>query len=320
MADIVNRTELQAIRDYVQDNRDDVLELVMRQAPSLKYFTRYEGVIGELLLEWNDIQDVVKPWACDFSPDPDLIDRKPISIRSYFQKAEARFCPKNDFFTYKGYLAQTKQNPRDYPYARWAIEHLLAPKIRQQLEFQQLFTGTRVNPPTAASEMYDGLLTIIAADLASGTPILTPVTTGVLTAANIIDQVEQMDDAIDEKYKTSMMAMRCAPEIFKMYRRAYRAAAGFHPDNPTTNSEDVVTEITIDGSTTKLVSCPGMTGSQRLILTPINNTYYAYDDPSDDQVFEFFQQHRYLDMWCDFWGGTGFLIFDPRILYVNDQA
>ena len=316
MAESVNRTELAAFRDYVEDHRPDILSMTLRGAPSLPYFTPFSGVVGELVLEWDDIQDVIKPWAATFDAAADLFDRNPVRIRSHFQKAEATFTPKLDLLTYKGKREQTKQSAKDYPYAKWAMEKL-AKRMKTQQEFQQIWTGDQAVSPSNASEIYNGLLTLIADDLAAGTPVLTPVTTGVLASGTIIAQIEQMDDAIDEEYRTEEMAMFVAPEIFKMYRRAYRAAAGFHPDNPDTNA---AMEMKIDGSSTTLINAPGMRGSQRILLTPKTNIYYAYNDPTDDSVFEMEQDHRNLDVWCDFWGGVGFLIFDPRIIYVNDQA
>lgn len=312
----INRTELAAFRAYVETHRADMLELVLRGAPSIQHFTRVPGVAGELVMEWSDIQDVVGPWAADFNSGANKFTRKPVRVRSYFQKAEARFSPKSDFATYRGFLVNTKMSAIDYPYARWAMEKM-ARKIKTQLEFDQIFTGDYSPTPTTASEMFNGLLTILADDQAAGTPVLTPVTTGVLSAANIIDQVEQMEDAINEEYRTQDMYMYVAPEIFKMYRRAYRAASGFDPMNKDTDTPDM---IKLDGTNTQLISCPGMTGSQRIILTPKGNVYYAYDDPTDDAVFEMEQDHRYLDVWCDFWGGVGFFILDPRIVYINDQA
>ena len=316
MAESINRTELAAFRAYIEDHRDTILSLVLRGAPSLRHFTPYPGVAGELVLEWADVEDIVKPWSAAFSADADLIARTPVRIRSYFHKAEMSFTPKLDLFTYKGKREQTKQSAMEYPFARWAMEKM-AEKIKTQQEFDQIFTGDVAGSPTTADEIFNGLLTLIADDLAAGTPVLTPVTTGVLASGTIIAQIEQMDDAINEEYRTEEMMILCAPEIFKMYRRAYRAAAGFHPGNPDTDALDV---IQLDGSMTKLVSCPGMTGSQRLILTPQRNIYYAYNDPTDDSVFEMEQDHRNLDVWCDYWLGVGFLIFDPRIIYVNDQA
>lgn len=314
-SDSIQRTELAAFRAYVEQHRDTILDLTLRGAPSLRFMTPFAGVTGELVLEWDDILDIIKPWSCDFAPDNDVLKRYPVQIRSHMQKAELTFCPKKDFFTYKGHLVKTKMNATEYPYAQWAMDKA-AQKIKTQMEFQQLFTGDQAGTPSDASEMFNGLLTLIADDLA-GTPVLTPVTTGVLASATIVDQVEQMDDAIDEEYRTVDMRMYCAPEIFKMYRRKYRSLAGFHPNNPDTDTMD---EILIDGSTTILSSCPGMVGSQRLILTPQSNVYYAFDGESDSEVWEFEQDHRNLDAWCDHWFGAGFLIFDPRILYVNDQA
>lgn len=316
MSDSVNRSELAAFRDYVEMHRDTILDITLRGAPSLQYMTPYPGVTGELILEWDDILDIVKPWSCDFTPDPDVLKRYPVRIKSYFQKAELQFCPKKDFYTYKGHLVKTKMKADEYSYAQWGMDKA-SEKIKTQTEFQQLFTGDQSATPSNASEVLNGLLTTIADDLTGGTPLLTPTTTGVLAPGTIIDQVEQVDDAIDEEYRTMDMRMYCSPEVFKMYRRAYRAAAGFHPYNEDT---DTMNEIVIDGSTTKLTSCPGMRGSQRLILTPESNVYYSYDGESDQEQWEFEVDHRFIDAWCDYWFGTGFLIFDPRILYVNDQA
>jgi len=316
MADSINRSALEALRAYVEQQSDTIMELTLRGAPSLQYMTPVPGVTGERLLEWAQVNDLIKPWAAAFAPDADTIERTPIRVRSYFQKAELQFTPKQDFFNYKGYLAKTKMSAEDYPFAQWCMDKATK-RIRTQMEFQQLFTGDRVDPPTAADEMFNGLLTLIADDLAAGTPVLTPVTTGALVSSTIIDQIEQMDDAIDEEYRSGTMRMYCAPEVFRMYRRKYRAEAGFHPMNETT---DTMNEIMIDGSMTMLTSCPGMTGSQRLILTPEENVYYAYDGESDTEVWEFETDHRNLDAWCDHWFGAGFFIFDPRILYVNDQA
>lgn len=316
MAESVNRSELEAFRAYIEDHRDDVLQLILRGAPSLRHFTPYSGVAGELVLEWADVEDIVKPWAAAFEAVADLVNRRPIRIRSHFQKAEMQFTPKLDLLTYKGKREQTKQSAMDYPFARWAMEEM-ARKIKTQQEFQQIWTGNAVGSPTNAAGIFNGLLTLITDDQALGTPVLTPVTTGVLASGTIIAQLEQMDDAINEQYRTEEMGMFVAPEIFRMYRRAYRSASGYHPGNEDTDTMDM---IRLDGSMTTIISCPGMTGSQRVLLTPKRNIYYAYNDPTDDAVFEMEQDHRNLDVWCDFWSGVGFLIFDPRIVYINDQA
>jgi len=312
----IDRTDLAAFRAYVEDHREDILQLVLRGAPSMRHFTPFAGVTGELVMEWADVEKIVKPWAAAFSAPADSVKRVPIRIKSHFQKAEMSFTPKLDFYTYKGYLVQTKMNAADYPFARWAMDKM-AQKIRTQQEFDQIFTGDAQVSPTNANEIFNGLLTLITDDQNAGTPVLTPVTTGALNAGSIIDQIEQMDDAIDEEYRTDDMKILCGPEVFKLYRRAYRAAAGFHPNNPDTDTRD---EIMLDGTGTRLVSCPGMRGSQRLICTPSSNLYVAYDDPNDTSVFEMEQNHRTLDVWCDYWLGAGFLIFDPRIVYINDVS
>jgi hypothetical protein len=316
MAESINRAQLAAFRNYVEDHRDTILSKTLRGAPSLRHFTPYAGVKGKLILEQSTVADIVKRWAAAFEPLADRLIRKPVTVESHFHKAEAQFTPKEDLFTYKGHLVQTKQKPEDYPYAAWAMDKI-AEMVKTQQEFDQIFTGDIDAGGTDAADILNGLLTLIADDLGGGSPVLTPVTTGVLASSTIVTQVEQMDDAIDEKFRTVDMAILAAPEIFKMYRRKYRELSGYHPGNPDTDAMD---EIQLDGSTTKLISCPGMRGSQRLIMTPKSNIYYAYDDPTDESVFEMEPDHRNLDVWADYWFGVGFLMFDADILYVNDQA
>jgi hypothetical protein len=316
MANSVDNSELIALRNYVEVQREDVMEMTLRGFASERHFVLYTGVTGELLMEWRDIDKVIYPWANAFSATADQVSRHPVRVKNYFQKAEMTISPKEDFRHYKGYLTSTKQDAASYPFARWAMEKA-AKKANTQKEFDQVWTGDQADPATDASEIMNGLVTIVADDQAETTPILAPVTTGALNVGNIIAAVEQMDDAIDEEYRTEDYLLRVSPKNFKLYRRAYRAASGFDPMNPDTDARD---EILLDGSGTKLVSCPGMRGSDRMILTPRSNTYIAVDMESDNEVWEFQALYRDIHAYLDHWFGVGFLIFDPRILYINDQA
>lgn len=316
MAGSYNNADLTSYQDYVRTYRDELFQLGLVGAPSLKYFTQFSGIKGQHVITYDMISDIVKRFSLDFSVTADTYQQAPTVIYSYVQKAEIRFSPKDDFANYRGYLVKTKQDPAEYPYTRYIMEKA-SRKIKNQVEFQQLFTGDQNSGQNNAADIFNGLLTSIADDQALGTPTLTPVATGVLNPANIIANVEAVDDAYPLERRDENMIMMASDSVFKMYRRAYRAAANWHPNNEDTDS---MNEIMLDGSTTKLVRCPGMGTSQRLILTPERNLYAAYDQDSDMDMWEFEKDHRFIDAWCDYWFGAGFILLRPEIVTINDQA
>lgn len=317
MANSYDNSDITAFQGYVRTFKDALMQLGLAGATSLKYFFPYIGLKGQHVVTWDQIQDIVKRFNLDFSADADTYSQHPIVIETHLTTAEIRFSPKADLLNYRGYLVKTKQKAEDYPYTQYVMDKA-SKKIKNQIEFQQLFTGVLNAGGSTAADMFNGVLTQFAIDQALPTPLLTPVATGVLTPANIIASVEATDDAypLDRRDEDGMI-MGCSDAIFKMYRRAYRAAAGYHPNNEDT---DTMNEIMIDGSTTKLVRMPGMGSSQRLFVTPERNLWQGYDVENDQDMWEFEGDHRFIDAWCDYWFGAGVLLVRPEILVINDQA
>lgn len=314
----INNADLQNYRNYVEQQRDAVFALTMTAAPSLKYFTMYPGVRGKDVLEWRDVEDLVKRWSADFNPDNDTLRRYPVIIENHFHKAELSIIPKLDFTHYKGTMMTTKMSPEEYPFIQYWLD-MASRKIGQQMEFDQIFTGVENSGGNNAPDMFNGLLTTLATDQALGTPVLTAINTGAIADATVVDQFRQMADAISLRYLPLDMQMLVAPEIFNMYIRKRQSLSGFHPLD--TNVENI-NEIMLDAVNTniKLCKCMGMTGSQRIILTPKSNVYYAPFGSEDTNIWEFFLNHRQYDAFCDYRAGVGFMIFDPRIVYINNQA
>jgi len=314
MAESFKNTDVTALQAYVREYQDELMGLSLRGAPSLKYFTPYADVKGQLIITWDEIQDIVQRFAATFVGVADAYETHPATISSKAHKAEMSITPKLDWGNYRAYLTKEGVSATDWPYSRYVMEKA-SKKIATQKEFDQIFAGVENGGGTDAVDMFDGLLQLVADAVVATT--LTEVTTGVITAGNVIANVELMDDSFDEEYREENMVMLASPSVFRLYRRAYRLAAGYHPGNPDT---DAINEIVLDGSSTKMVSCPGLGASQRLILTPERNLYYAYWADENADMWEFEQNHRTIDMWCDYWFGAGFIIVDDRIIKVNDQA
>lgn len=316
MPDSVNRSELAALQAYVRVYKDEIIERTLRGAPSLSLFTPEADVRGQLIKEFDTVTDVVKRWSNDFTAGADVFNRRPVEVWSYFHKAELIFKPKTQTGTYKGTRDKVKMKGHEYPYAAWAMAKATK-KVRTQMEFQQIFKGVQNAGGDNAVDMFNGLLQIIINDQAEATPKLTPFATGALTQATIIDQLEGMDDSMDEEYRDEGAIMMVAPATFRMYRRAYRDKAGYHPDNPDT---DKMQSIKLDGSGTTLISCPGMRGSERVILTHRENLYYSYDTADDYSNWEFELDKRNICAWADYWFGAGFYVLDEKLVYINDRT
>lgn len=276
------------------------------------------GVRGKDTMEWRFVEKLVKRWSAPFNPDDDTFRRIPVIIENYFHKAEFSIVPKLDFGHYRGHMMDTKMKADEYPFIAYWMEQSTF-EIETEMEYDQIFTGVQNLAGDDAEDMFDGLLTIISKDQALGSPVLTAVNTGALTEANIVDQFRQVADAVQLRHLPSDMQMMVAPEVYNMYIRKRQALSGFHPlDSNAENTQ----EIMLDAVNTriKLCKCNGMTGSQRIILTPKSNVYYAPFGENDMNIWAFEINHRQYDAWCDYRAGVGFLVYDPRVLYINNQA
>ena len=318
MAQSVDYTDIAAFRNHVELLSDEIKDLQLRGAPSLQFMFPHDGVTGKMQMEWVDIQDLIKPWTAAFAPDDDTVLRKQITIENHLLKAELKFIPKNDFKHWKGHLELMKLKAESYPFARYVIERA-AKKVATQLEFDTIWKADLAATPTNAGNFTNGLLTQITDDLAAATPKLTAVATGAITASNAVEKLEQIDDAYDEEYRPSDMPLRMyvSPTVFKHYRRNYRTLSGYHPDYMDKNKKN---EIQLDATSTIITSCPGMGTSQRVLLTPQNNIWAAFDYDEGYKTWELEGEVRELKAWSDFWFGVGFHILDNRLVKVNDQT
>ena len=101
--------------------------------------------------------------------------------------------------------------------------------------------------------------------------------------------------------------------VYQSYIQAYRENYSKYVNvTPETN-------LTLDlAPNCKIINFPGMGTSQTVILTTPDNLHYGFDGASDSTAFNFFQDHRAMDFWCDYKLGVQIGLADPKCLRVND--
>lgn len=164
----------------------------------------------------------------------------------------------------------------DWEWPRFVFEQFIIPKIVEEMELEQAFTGVYAAPTPgtagAASAVCDGLKTVLAAQIASGKiPAGNVLTTGAITAATIVDKINIVLDGLPSAYRLKVGKMYVSPTLWSWYIRKYAANSNGNSMG-VTGINALNTEAIVDGSSLRLVPLPSMAASQRIIVDFDSNT------------------------------------------------
>lgn len=139
----------------------------------------------------------------------------------------------------------------------------------ESINSSTLYLGVRNGAGTAAVDVCDGWGTLIAAAILAAA--LTPTTTGAITAANAVTQVEKIVDAVPVWMRDKGFKIHCSYAVLGFYRTHYRTLNGFGFNK---NERD---QYQLDGVNAMLAPCAFMGTSQRLIATIDGNLVFGTD-------------------------------------------
>lgn len=143
------------------------------------------------------------------------------------------------------------------PYYEFALEQI-AEEYMAAINDETIGEGERNASGTAAADIADGFLTIIADEITATN--LTPVVTGAITNENAVDKVRLLAKALPNYMRKKGAVIVCSYDVFDKYAEHYNATNNFR-FNP-----DADGEYSIDGfSKIKLKAESWMNDSQRLI-------------------------------------------------------
>ena len=216
----------------------------------------------------------------------------------------------------------------EHPVTVYIVNKLIVPKAWEDLddiiangEFEEL-DWSKVkegDPGQDPRKAIDGFMTQLKKQKALGASSkMNYIDLGEITAANIVDKVNEFVDAIDKKYKRKDMPVFIDPTLYRMYKRKYKALYGAgsdKADDPKYGGD------VIDFSRNRLVPMYNITDSGALLTTPPENFVGLRHLNEPGATTMFFRKYDY-DMHClgEFHLGVGFAIAEAVFYYIPDVA
>lgn len=266
-----------SLPNYVEQNRSDLMSAAVLSPKSTTLFSLMPNVKGETTINILDVGVVFQNGkACTFNPagDDTFTQR---SIVPGIIKINKTWCPKDLLNKYLVNEVSIGAGREVMPFEQKTVTELLA-KIGAELE-KALWQGNKTSG-TGNMAFFDGLATIIAADVASS----------VIPAANVItaaaadtvrkrvyDTYEAIPDAALEE-----AAIMLSYANYRKLALALMEANLFHYERNVESSM----EMTLPGTNTRVIGIPGLTGVDTIYGLVPEEVVYGFDAQDDAQTFK----------------------------------
>lgn len=262
------------LKDYAVENKDVLLSKVMVDTMP-EYMTPLSGVRDEIPLSELVVESIIQPGGKDaFNPQANKVKFKARVGKVRPVKVDLQFTPTqiaNLQKSYYGLIDAGRLDPYTMPFESYIFDKIIA-RVKNDLRLQAIFKGVYNASGTAPVDTMKGILAIVASDSISGNR-----TTGAaVTDANAFDEVMKIVALIeaDANYSSVPMVGLLSPVNFRKYCNDYAATRGSVIYN------DKFEQINVEGTNITLKKEPGMTGSDRIIVTPAENTFWLMNEES----------------------------------------
>ena len=215
--------------------------------------------------------EVLQPYQKEFTPKGDAtfngevytLDKLKIDIEFEADHLD------QFFDTWKAEWDQLGERERAaYTFPRWLYNTHIIPQLEEDIELKLVYNGVKAAPtpgtPGDAEDGTDGLAKRIADAITASK--IAPITTGALTAANILEKTEEFCDAIPQPYRDVAGDLLMSKTNARRYWRAYREAFGTGNSNMGNENN----ELRVDGTNKRILGFACMEGSNRIIFNPSN--------------------------------------------------
>lgn len=267
-----------SLPDYVEQNRSDLMIAAALSAKSTSLFTKQSGVVGPTTINLLDLGIVFQNGeACGFTPSGDDTFSQRI-ITPGIVKVNKSFCPKALRTKYLAHEVEVGAGRETMPFEQKILQGIVA-KIGGELE-KAIWQGDKSNG-TGNMSFFDGLATIIAADIASG----------VIPAANVLSATSG-----DSVYKRTKAVYAAIPDnvlsdaaILMNYANFRALVMELMEQNLYHYKADIdeTMEIVLPGSNTRVIGIPGLVGVNKIYALPTEEVVYGFDNEGDESTFDF---------------------------------
>lgn len=319
-----NYSALEAFQDYIQEHSTDVWSKMFYGFFTAGLASIVTGLKGKLTLPLLTIGDnLSKRWTSTFGDAPNNDDKVIWTqrvIESFLNKIEFSFVPTEWENNYMGFLRKSGQDPYDFPFEAFVLMKIIQ---KQRKEFEDaVWHAVQAGTPADTDLLqatFNGFLKIISDEITATN--ISPVLTGAITKANIIEKIQDMWAAVDTAYKTDAeMAILMDFTDFDLYRIAYKEKYHQSPQTaPQTGTDYPGILFELGGGRVRMIPVPGLGTSKRKIITPLNNLVIGYDGVENMNINV--EQNKWqLDFFGAYRIGVQFRTLEEGVLVVNDQT
>lgn len=304
---------------YCKQHGSELYSKLLAKEYSNKYFRTIAGVKDQFVMTEVEVKDVMQAYQKAWTPSTDAAVRAEI-LQVYRQKIDWEFDPVALEKTFIGDMIDGSSIEGQQLFEGFLVDQIFL-AFRKQFEYKELFKGVFVTPTPGtanpAGANMNGLLKLVVDGIAASK--ITPTVTGVITQATSRDAFESVFDGVATDFQSEETIALCSPLMYRWYKRDYRAEFGGNQDYRNMAGE--LEPTMIDGTNCQISPCPGMAGSQRIVVTPKSNLVRIIDGTGEDETLnlEFVRNRRVIEVQGDFKLGVGFPIIKDMV-WTNDQA
>ncbi len=322
MASSVSISDLTAkLQENVKDNPNIFTRKLVTSINNLGIWTVYDDVEDQIDLTQMITGDPLQPGnrATSWAPKTGVHQFKDrIGVVKHAESAQT-FKQAQIEALWKSHLAKkrssTRQNIYDMPFADLMQQRTVSASI-DALVKKTLFKGSLNATGTTASDICDGINTIISADVTStDIPAANVFAGAAITKSNAEAQFNGVKDLVisqNPEYIDEELVCLAAPENVVHYWTNYQSNHGALPYN--TQFE----QMTLEGINCRIVKEIGLVGSDRIIITTPGNLALMTNSLSNIDEIEYWKEHWDLDMGLKFKIGVDYHI--AELMFVNDQS
>jgi len=310
VADIV--TEFDAYYINSGQNMARLIQILNEKSITEECFTTVITDDTKWKAAQSEVSRLLQPFQKAWTP-LGTVSFKPVSIDQFPFKMDFEDYPDELEATWLGFLADGNLDRSVWPFIRWLTETHILPKIKEDYELNEIFSGVQDDPTPgtagAISTAMNGIKQVRNFWISESR--ISPIATGALATdpSAFVSQIEDFADAINTKYWMQNMELNMSQTLAKRYRRGYRSLYGKDTDfnGIKTTVED--TNLVIKG-------LPSHEGSNIIWCTPKSNAIRLMKKSQNMERVRVETAKRQIHLFTDFYSGIGFAI--PEIVFTNN--
>lgn len=256
--------------DYVEQNRLPLLSKVIFGGGTIEKMAKQTGIKTKAAINYLDTDPVFQDGnGCGFSAQgtAELTQRE---IETGMVKVNMEFCPDTLLGKWAEYLVQIKATRDELPFEQYLVDNIIA-KINKKME-KAVWQGDTTSSDESLSH-FDGLLKIAGAATET-------VKVAIAAGTSAYASIKAVYMQIPEETLGKDAVIFVAPALFREFTQEMVEKNYYHYSGA---QDENVREFVFPGTNVRVVSTPGLAGTQNILAASYDNMFYGCDAVNDKE-------------------------------------